>query len=297
MRIVLEQHGIDTIRDFMEMIAENAMALGHSVAWWKGFFVDMEHIPSEAQYPPPSGDLAIVWNGLAQATERYHDAWRMAGTPVIYAEAGWYPQKGNFQMDHRGVNAAASWCGNPMPFPKKTRVSVSNKGEILVILQVEGDSQLQFFSPWVDMASMLRLLGGSAPQTLVIRRHPRQDPSEELRRVINALPKWRWDDSPTLTEALKKYDLLATINSSSAIEAMSAGKVVLCFGKAVFRVQGAVVCMSGDGELTRRLLAHPESLPVYREGQQMVVSSIVAHQWNSANVRRKLHQLLESVPR
>ena len=116
-------------------------------------------------------------------------------------------------------------------------------------------------------------------------------------KVIESLPKWRLDDSPTLSDALQRFDVMATINSSSAVEALDKKALVLCFGQAVFRQRGALLCMGPDvGEL-RAVTQNLKNQPVWEEGQHAVVSAILARQWNEGNVRRKLHQLLESLPR
>ena len=293
MKIILESHAFPEVRRFMSRIETAAKKLGHPVEYWKGLFWNNPQA-SLPQFPPPAGDLVFLWNGVTEPFDRFVDVWHRHGAPVIRSEFGWFPHGSTWQVDHKGVNAAASWSNQNLPFERKTRVTVKNKDEVLVLLQIEGDTQLLRFNPWFDgMKGMLHHLIDSIPQRIVVRQHPNRSCSAPLKKVVDSYGKCSWDDSKSFQDALSKYDLIVTINSSAGVEALAKGKVVFCLGQAVYRVVGAVVCLEHDVAKTKHVFTHLDEIPVWKEGQQAVVKEIVNRQWTDKNFEDRLEALLK----
>lgn len=286
MRILVEEHAVPEIKLFMDTVALSVQARGHEVVRW-----------NESRYQHAVADLAFIWNPLAGDRSRFVGYWRKQGIPSMCAELGWFPQRKTYQVDPHGINMAASWAGTPVPFTAKNRIKISVRDKVLVLLQSEGDTQLACFSPWVSLKGLVELVARNAPQKIVVRKHPYNPPSQDMVSFVQSFPGASWDDSPSLSAALDRYDLIATLNSSSAVEAMLRGKAVLCFGEALYRVRGAVACMTEDPALLRETLTNLDAIPIWVEAQKAVAHAMLARQWTVDTIPTKLEGLLRSIPK
>ncbi len=293
MKIVLEKHNLPEIKKFFGLVSTTARRMGHDVIWWNGIFRNWPKRLAGASHPPPLADVGFVWNGLAAVNRKAIDVWEKRGMPVYHCELGWLPHWNTWQVDHRGVNAGASWAGHHVAFERKIHVKIKNQKEILVFLQHEVDSQIKFYSPWFEtMAAALAHLIKCAPQRLVVRKHPLSKPSKAIINLVNGSKKCVWDTSRNMDEVLKRFDMVATVNSSAAIQALSKRKVVLCMGQAVYRKTGAVVCIDNDEARTRSDLSNIPHLPVWEEGIEAVCRHVLENQWTPPNLSGKLSGIL-----
>lgn len=236
--------------------------------------------------PLPTCDFALTWNGMfphylafvRRATER--------DVPVYFMENGFLPQAHHVQIDTDGVNAKASWARASLSEADGQKVSV-RRGDLLLTLQVEGDSQIKNLSPWLpSVAALVRHLAENSVVPVCVRAHPKQEPSENLRRIVNESARLRWDRLRPLRESLRCCAALATINSTCGIEAMSKGIPVLCYGESLYRHFPAAYCMTGDPGQTRAVTAELAAgqCSLFRNSQQEIVSRCLAHQTHRDHV-------------
>lgn len=243
-------------------------------------------------------DLVIIYNGL----NCEHRSWRYrlerTGATKLYTEAGWYPQRDHWQVDPSGINANAGWVSLPLTSQPKTPLPIRDRGDLLVIMQFDCDTQLSpLMSPWFpDMFSLVKFLVEHSRLPLRLRKHPRHDVDPRIVELAHArnIP---WDEAPTLAESLHSCRAVATINSSSGVEVLANRLPVLCYGRAVFRHPGAVCCLGPDGQQTTtatQALVEGRS-PIFQEPLGEVLGRIISHQWSLADVPQRLPGLIDKL--
>jgi hypothetical protein len=277
----------------LDAIAATCRGLGHDVFRWRG--------PQSGRVPHwrwlfPC-DLAIVFNGLNPKYDRAMATFRSRGTPVIHVELGWHPQRGHIQIDPAGINANASWAREPLTRPAVTPLAVRERGDLLVVLQLDRDTQITRLSPWfANMQAFVEFMCRNSALPVRVRHHPRWRPPEEFIARV-----WRlggtWDESPSLSAAMEEARALACVNSSCGVEALAAGLPVLCYGRANYRHPGAVYCLDDEPEATRsvtQLLAAGRCV-LFQEPVDEVVERILSRQWPVSEISRRLPALIEAV--
>jgi hypothetical protein len=278
---------------FLDRAAQVLRDGGHRVVRWRG--PRSGRVPYSRLLWPC--DLAILFNGTHTGYRPYHcylDRWQ---TPRLYVELGWYPQQDHFQVDPQGINAAASWAGQRLESPCRTPLPVRGSGDLLVVLQHDQDTQITEMSPWFEnMLAFVRHLVEHSALPLRLRKHPRHALDAQIGELADA-KGIVWDQSPSLAAALDTCKAVACVNSSSAVEALARGLPVLCFGKAVYRHPGAVICLTDDADqldaATREL--REGRCGLFVEPIEELVRRITTRQWTLDDVRRRLPPLVESL--
>ena len=275
---------------FFRPVKKACEDLGHTPVWWNGPCCGTVYDPE----PPKDIHFAVIWNGLLEPYAKHLTEWRFRGIPCMIAELGWYPHDWAFQVDWKGVNAAASWADEPIVAAHHTPVPIHNHNEVLVLLQYDEDTQITRFSPWFKtMEEFVRFLAETVPQKLVVRRHPHFEFPPEVGKLFGE--KVRPDDAEDLADALDRYDLVACINSSGGVEAIQRGKLVFCFGLAVYRWNGVVVCLDNDRARTTQAFLNSQEAPVWIEPMRAMMSRIARKQWPVDQVTDRMTEALGSV--
>ena len=289
--ILVEDRIAPLARPALDAIAETCRGLGHEVFRWRGpFSGPVGHW--RRLFPC---DLAVLFNGTHPRYRPYVHRLRMSGAKLLYVEVGWNPQRGTCQIDPCGINAAASWSKPPLEAVGDTPLAVRDSGELLVVLQLDNDTQITQHSPhFRHMRGMLEFLGRHSQLPIRVRQHPLAPPDDSLRQLVIAAGG-RWDTSPSLAQAMVTCRAVACVNSSCGVEAMAAGLPVLCYGEAVYRHPGAVYCLDGNPENTRQataeLAAGRCSLSVERTAAAL--ARVSEHQWPHAEIPQRLPALIE----
>ena len=228
-RVLVEARKDANSRDWLDRIAATLSGEGHHVVRWRGPLsghVGCSRILWDC-------DLAVLFNGT---TPRYRPVLahlKRLGASVLFVELGWYPQTGTLQIDPRGINANASWVDEPLPQYRQRPLCVRSEGDLLVLLQCEDDTQITQHSPYFSgMEDFLRHLAVHSALPLRVRAHPRWAPGTAIEQVV-AEYGMAWDESPTMTESLRRCRAMACVNSSGAVQALAARLPVLCFGQAI----------------------------------------------------------------
>jgi hypothetical protein len=292
-RILVEARKDPTPRDRLDQIADVIRSAGYHVVRWRG---------------PLSGrvacsrlvwdcDVAFLWNATPPRYVPVLRHLRRRGTTPFFVELGWYPQQSTLQVDHQGINADASWCREPLAAASQTPLPVRKHGDLLVLLQHEGDTQITRQSPYFrSMAGFVGYLQRYARMPLRVRPHPAVPPSLEVRTLVGRYGL-AWDNSTSLDQSLGCCRAVACINSSAAVAALAAGLPVLCFGQAIYRHPGCVYCLNADGaalaEVTGELAAGQCQLA--RERVTGMLHRIVRRQWNLDDLSVHVPRLLERV--
>src|SRR5262245_30211907 len=165
----------------LDQIAATCRRLGHEVFRWRG--------PRSGRVPhwrwPFPCDLAILWNGSHPGYARALNIFRHRGTKLLYVELGWHPQRGTIQIDPQGINARASWARQPLTLPGSTPVAIRQDGDLLVVLQLDRDTQITQLSPWfADMRSFVEFVCRHSALPVRVRAHPRELPDAEFQKRV-----------------------------------------------------------------------------------------------------------------
>ncbi|MDF1763497.1 MAG: hypothetical protein P1U57_08825, partial [Oleibacter sp.] len=132
---------------------------------------------------------------------------------------------------------------------------------IFVPLQVNTDSQIVLFSPWVDnMEHLIRVLSAAASALgdqipkIIIKTHPACD--TDYSQLAAQLPSKRIElitsgDTPSL---IANATGVVTINSTVGIEAILAGIPTLVLGQAFYAIEGLTLSAQDETTLASGLV-------------------------------------------
>jgi capsular polysaccharide biosynthesis protein len=286
--------------DALDRIAATCRHLGHDVVRWRG--------PLSGRVPYwrrlAHCDLAILWNGSHPRYAPAVQTLRHRGTKLLFVELGWHPQRGTIQIDTQGINARASWAQATLTttlarsasegIAHRTPLSIRSRGDLLVVLQLDRDTQITQLSPWFcNMRSFVEFVCQNSALPVRVRPHPRQQLDASFRQRVLQLGG-TWDNSPSFALALSSAKAVACINSSCGVEALAGGLPVLCYGQAIYRHPAAVHCLRDDPQATRDATSALASgtCPLFREAIEEVVDRILSHQWPVDEIHLRLPDLL-----
>lgn len=277
----------------LDLVAATCRSLGHDVFRWCGPF------SGRLPYWPflfPC-DAAILFNGTHERYDSAIATLQSSGVPILYMELGWHPQDGTVQIDPQGINAMASWSSAPLGITGKTPLTVKSQGDLLVLLQLDWDTQITKFSPhFRNMCEFVTHMCHYSRLPLRIRAHPLQPPTAEVKAMVERVGA-SWDASPNLAKALDEAKAVACLNSSGGVEAIARGLPVLCYGQSIFRHHGAAYCLTDEPaetiEATAELAAGRCRLTV--EEMKGAVERIHSQQWPFGEIPRRLPALLDAV--
>jgi hypothetical protein len=289
--ILVEARKDPNVRTALDLIAETCRSLGHDVFRWRG--------PLSGRVPywrhPFQCDLAVLFNGTHVKYASSLARLKQMGAKLLFVELGWHPQKGTVQIDPLGINARASWANEPLEVAGVTPLKVRKQGDLLVVMQLDSDTQITELSPWfANMHRFVTHICRHSALPVRVRAHPLAPPDASLVTEVEQLGG-TWDHSGSLAEALKRCKAVACVNSSSGVEAIAQRLPVLCYGLANYRQPGAVYCLTNRGEetvqATSQLAAGNRSL--HEERCAAVVKRVLGHQWPFDEIPKRLPAMLE----
>ncbi len=222
-----------------------------------------------------SPDYLILWNGKKFHQTLALEVAKHLNVKCIFFENGVLPDRTT--MDFKGVNASNSLPRDVKFYrglrlgdrglPESLEVRRSKgrgeefKGElppqyIFVPFQVAYDTQIVQHSPWIEdmfqLFSILEWLASRVEIPFVIKEHPSDRVSNysELYRHTSTQILFSTENTQTLIE---KADVVLTINSSVAMEALLFKKRVVVLGEAFFAIEGIVKIASSKEDILRIL--------------------------------------------
>ncbi|MDD5555836.1 MAG: glycosyltransferase [bacterium] len=169
---------------------------------------------------------------------------------VVYAEAGWFPQREHVYFDGRGINAdssiaemtAAEVRRLPLDRPALEAFrsgyrggrAIGDDGFVFCPLQIADDMNIVQFSPWRDMAAFVRHMASALPgEEIVCRCHPLDPDKERLLRLGEEIPGVRVEEGGDLRDSLARCGCVVGINSTVLLEALLFDKPVTYLGRGI----------------------------------------------------------------
>ncbi|CAA0125234.1 Uncharacterised protein [BD1-7 clade bacterium] len=222
-------------------------------------------------------ELAVVWNGLKFRQAIFVGAARSLGIKCCFMENGLLPD--TTVCDEKGINA-----GNSLPrdagfyrsqeglpaFTSKSlnvRAQVTDKISsesalperyIFVPFQVDSDSQIVSYSPWIkNMAQLSQAvvdaLPSGSPYKIVFKEHPSSYVDYDYLHTEIDGNTAMFANGVTTQTLIENADAVITINSTVGIEALSYGKKVIVLGEACYAIPEVVLCASNQAELVNAI--------------------------------------------
>lgn len=247
----------------------------------------------------------VIWNGLKFRQRIAVMAARDLGIPCYFIERGVFP--GTTTMDPQGINFLNTIPRDPLFYMQQVnetdhcpilkcqeeRPSQLPEHYIFVPFQVNTDSQVVMFSPWIsDMFDLVKQFQ-QAHQTLasqmpsiVFKPHPacEQDYSE----LVQTLKKEKGpisvvSDIPTPV-LIKHADAVCTINSSVGMESLLMGKKLIVLGNAFYDIQEIALSAPNQESLCQRLFEFsnwtPNNILRQRFLQHLKTHHIIPGSWH-----------------
>ncbi len=229
----------------------------------------------------------VLWNGLKFRQGVVIAAAESLGIKVLVMENGLLP--GMTTLDRQGVNFLNSVPRDPAFFiaqsgnsnlphePVPERPDDLPQHYIFVPFQVNTDSQVVLFSPWLkDMFALTdalltaeNKLGEKMP-CVVLKTHPAcdQDYSELAQQLTAQSRKIQLRTSGDTRALIAHADAVATINSTVGVEAIIANINTLVLGQAFYNLPGLTLSAQSQDELELQLLQleHFSPNPTIRQG-------------------------------
>lgn len=251
----------------------------HPIYW--ALFKCIKSIESKLLYVSYRDQLAcnhieqlVIWNGLKFRQRIATIAAKDLEIPCYYIERGAFPE--TTTLDSKGINYLNSVPRDPSYYMnrdiKNSSVILScNKKKadflpenyIFVPFQVNIDSQITMFSPWLDnmfslVESLLeieRILGDSMPN-IVLKSHPScaqsyQNLFDKIRMMSNKICVVNNVETCVL---IRDSKAVVTINSSVGMEALLMRKKVIVLGKAFYNIKGITLSASSLKELVENII-------------------------------------------
>jgi capsular polysaccharide export protein len=273
-----------------EVIKEKKNHPKHSKSssiYWR-FFEFIKSIESKLLYTSYHDQLLnkkveqlVIWNGLKFRQRIAVIAAKKLSIPCCFIERGALP--GTTTLDLKGINYLNSVPRDPAYYKnrnlKNTLVTEIPEAKnsvglpdnyIFIPFQVNVDSQITMFSPWIEnMFSLVELLlevedvlGDSMPN-VILKSHPSCEQCyQELFEKITKVSKKIFVINDVETSVLiKDSSSVITINSSVGMEALLMRKKVIVLGKAFYNIKGITLSAGSTDELIENIKRVPNWEP------------------------------------
>ncbi|AHK14789.1 MULTISPECIES: hypothetical protein [Thalassolituus] len=229
----------------------------------------------------------VVWNGLKFRQRVVVAAAESLQINPLFMENGLLP--GMTTLDRKGINFLNSVPRDPQFFitrsghVRKTSIEHKERPEelpehyVFIPFQVNTDSQIVLFSPWLkDMTALVDALLKAESNlqehtpNIVLKTHPAcdQDYSELIKHLNSSSKKIRLYNSGDTQAFIAHADAVATINSTVGIEAIMANINILVLGQAFYNIAGLTLSAQSQAELEQALpqLVGFKPNPTIRQG-------------------------------
>jgi len=211
----------------------------------------------------PKKDYYIFWNGKKPRHLIAIQIVKLWGIEVRYMENGLLPNR--LVFDAKGVNFENSVPRERVFFEnykargllpqtliprvayhsdkfKDERITIP-KEFIFVPFQVDYDSQILLYSPWIEdmraFFNLIELLAKESDMHFIIKEHPssRKD-YDDLHKKSEAIENVSFVNGYSTQELIEKSSAVLTINSTVGIESLLLKKRVIVLGDACYAIEG-----------------------------------------------------------
>lgn len=225
-------------------------------------------------------DCAIMWNGLHINNQAMKLACQVAGIRTLFLENGLLPN--TTTLDPLGVNFGNSVPRDPAFYralpprplhedlrqlvPRKpvkprgdTRAIELPERYVFIPFQVESDTQILLYSPWIrNMRHLFEVISRCARHPalqhchFIFKEHPTSyDHYDDLHAQTSA--RVYFANGNSTQQLIEGAAAVVTVNSTVGIEALLYHKKVITLGEAFFAIEGVCRSAADEGALCERL--------------------------------------------
>ena len=221
----------------------------------------------------------MLWNGMTFRQAIALEIAKLYGIKPIYVENAFLPNR--IVVDTKGVNFYNSvprdinfyknYKNNKaLPkaliprTPKNAKKFASLKKEtlpkkyIFIPFQVDYDTQIMLFSPWIknmrELFSIIEEISKNTDIDFVFKEHPSSIKDyPDLYEKTKQNPKLHFANAYPTQELIQKSEAVITINSSVGVESLLYHKKVFVLGKAFYRIDGITIGVDNPKELLEKI--------------------------------------------
>lgn len=176
--------------------------------------------------------IVVIWNGRQWNAQNARDVCIARDIPYLIYEWGLLPQADTFWVDPAGMVGDSILCQQDLEWIKaddvarlmaaRNALQIRNplepvKDRVLLLLQIENDTQILYHSPFNTMNDVIRAVELQYPdKDIVVRPHPKSggEPTVKTARV---------DRTGTMLDQARKAELVVAVNSTGLYEAAILG--------------------------------------------------------------------------
>jgi len=221
----------------------------------------------------------VVWNGVTFRQAIAIEIAKLYNIEPIYIENGFLPNR--VVIDRKGVNFYNS-VPRDIEFyrnyrniktlpkeliprnPKNIKKFLNSRGGelpkryIFIPFQVDYDTQIMLFSPWIENMRELFYIIENISKKLdidfVFKEHPSSRKSyHDIYKKIDSNPKLYLKNEYSTQELIQKSEAVITINSSVGVESLLYHKKVFVLGKAFYKIDGITIGIDNEVQLLESL--------------------------------------------
>lgn len=239
------------------------------------------------EYKSPTA--VVVWNGLMLRRSIFVMAAKNLNIKVIFVENGLLPE--TTVVDGKGINYMNSVPRSAVFYKeykekKETLLPVKlvkrdakekkmKSGKslplryIFVPFQVDTDSQILLFSPWIDsmegLFSLIKTVAYNIPDIkFIFKEHPSSPVDYSyLHSEIDCEVGFFANEYST-QELIENSIAVITINSTVGIESLLLNKKVICLGEAFYNIEGITLKAESESEL-KHIISNIDNIDLDRE--------------------------------
>jgi len=221
----------------------------------------------------------VLWNGFTFRQAIAVEIAKLYSIKPIYVENGFLPDR--IVIDKRGVNFYNSVprdinffvnYKNDKDLPKKLiprnpkdvnkfsnlKEEVLPNEYIFIPFQVDYDTQIMLFSPWIknmnELFHIIESISSKLDLNFVFKEHPSSKKSyPKLYEKIKNNPKLYFINSYSTQELIQRSEAVITINSSVGIESLLFYKKVIVLGQAFYKINCITKWADNKDELIKIL--------------------------------------------
>jgi capsular polysaccharide export protein len=227
----------------------------------------------------PEYKKILIWNGFMFRQAIILEIAKLYGIEPVYFESGFLPNR--FVIDKKGVNFYNSVPRDKKFYenyhndkslpdtliprkPKNAKKFSSLKKEplpenfIFVPFQVDYDTQILLFSPWVrsmeELFFLMKEIAEELKINIVFKEHPSSRKEyPHLHKIARQHKFIQFANAYPTQELIQKANAVVTINSSVGIESLLFYKKVITLGEAFYNIDGIVKHVQNKEELEKVL--------------------------------------------
>ena len=182
--------------------------------------------------------LVVIWNGMQRGGPLVTNLCKIRNIPTVYIEWGLLPQSTTYLIDPKGFTGNSILCEdiswvNETDLLKlyETRLDLqeqyplSDRGYVLVPLQIENDTQILQYTKYRNMNEFVRDIEYMYPNNkIIVKPHPKSTAKRSFNKAVIST-------EPNFLKLASEASIVVGLTSTTLCEAAVLGKPVVSLGQ------------------------------------------------------------------